>query len=331
MTRPLRYIEPECLYHVTARGNRKGDIVLDDEDRLTVVELLARVVCDRRWLLHAWVLMTNHLHLVVTTPLANLSEGMRDFLGEYSRRFNSVHGLVGHLFQHRFDAKPVERETHLLELVRYVPLNPVRARMVGSPADWPWSSYLATAGFQPVPEWLEVDSTLAQFNPKDRRLAQRKFREFVNRPRDVEYDPHSATINGWIIGSQEFCERIQKWIDARSPSIEHPDRQRHVIRCDFDELLSIVKRDLRLTELDLRRRTEGPARKLIADLGHDECGVSFGQIASSLGISPQAAAKLRARSRELSLREPDYAELLSRIRASLRQPIKSGVKLLLQT
>ncbi|HEU4523185.1 MAG TPA: transposase, partial [Thermoanaerobaculia bacterium] len=109
MSRPLRIIRPDCLYHITSRGNRKQDIVRDDGDRAAFVRILADVVIEKRWILHAWVLMTNHIHLVVTTPLSNLSAGMRELLRGYSARFNTVHGLTGNLFHHRFRSKLVER------------------------------------------------------------------------------------------------------------------------------------------------------------------------------------------------------------------------------
>ena len=317
MSRPLRYTDPGGIYHVTSRGNEKQDIVRDDEDRLAFVELLARVALERQWIVHAWVLMTNHLHLVVTTPLANLSEGMHDILGTHASRFNVVHSRVGHLFQHRFDAKVVERETHLLELTRYVPLNPVRCGLVQTPAEWPWSSYRATAGFEPSPVWLDVTWILAQFHPTDRRLAQTQFREFVSAARDVEYDPWGEAVGGWILGSPEFCEQMQRWIDTKSRSAEHPFGQRGVVLPRLEDLIDIVKSELGLQEDDLFRSSHDGARKLIADLGNDECGETFQAIALRLGTTRWGAGKLRARSRELLVKDLEYAELLGRIRRAL--------------
>ena len=164
MARPLRYDPPGSIHHITSRGVERRDIVVDDRDRRTFVELLARVVLERQWILHSWVLMTNHLHLVVETPISNLSEGMRDLLGDFASWFNRVHRRVGHLFQHRFDSKAVERETHLLELIRYLPLNPVRCGLVRDPAEWEWGSYRATAGLALEPSWLETGWTLDQFD-----------------------------------------------------------------------------------------------------------------------------------------------------------------------
>lgn len=318
MSRPLRYTNPDGMYHVTSRGNEKQDIVLNDADRLAFVELLARVVVEREWSLHAWVLMSNHVHLVVTAPHANLSDGMRDILGIHASRFNVVHERVGHLFQHRFDAKLVERETHLLELSRYLPLNPVRCGLVQTPVEWPWSSYRATAGFEPVPSWLDVRWTLAQFHPTDRRKAQKEFREFVSAARDVEYDPHSEAVGGWILGSPEFCDRVQRWIDSKKWSAEHPFEQRSFTRPLLEDLIAIVKNELGIEEDELFRRRRGWARKLIADLGHDECGKTFAPISERLRTTRWGAAKLRERSRELLATDSGYAQLHERVRKALR-------------
>jgi len=140
MTRPLRVDLAGALYHVTSRGDRREDIFHDASDREDWLSLLEQV-CERfNWRCHAYCQMTNHYHVVVETPDANLSHGMRHLNGVYTQRFNRRHGLVGHLFQGRFKGILVERETHLLELARYVVLNPVRAGMVADAAEWRWSS-----------------------------------------------------------------------------------------------------------------------------------------------------------------------------------------------
>ena len=154
MSRPLRLDHAGALWHVTARGNERREIFVDDEDRREFLRLLGRSVGLFGWKLHAWVLMSNHFHLFVATPEATLSRGMRQLDGDYAQYFNRRHGRGGHVFQGRFKAVLVQREAHLLELARYVVRNPVRAGLTKSPEDWPWSSYRATAGLEPVPEWL---------------------------------------------------------------------------------------------------------------------------------------------------------------------------------
>ena len=127
MTRPLRVDRAGALYHVTSRGDRREDIFHHASDREDWLSLLEQV-CERfNSRCHAYCQMTNHYHVVVDTPDANLSHGMLHLNGVYTQRFNRRHGLVGHLLQGRFRGILVERETHLLELARYVVLNPVRA------------------------------------------------------------------------------------------------------------------------------------------------------------------------------------------------------------
>jgi REP element-mobilizing transposase RayT len=140
MSRPLRIEWPGALYHVTARGHLREPIVEDDVDRERWVALLEETAARFDLQVHAWCLMTNHHHLLLETPQANRSQGMRHLNGVWSQRFNRRHGRVGHVFQGRFKAIFVERQSYLLELARYIVLNPVRAGIVALPEQWPWSS-----------------------------------------------------------------------------------------------------------------------------------------------------------------------------------------------
>jgi putative transposase len=130
MARPLRLEWPGMLYHVTSRGDRREPIVEDDEDRAAWVAVLGQACGRFGWRVHAWCLMTNHYHLLLETPSGQLAAGMRHLNGVESQRFNRRHGRVGRVFRGRYKAIIVERESYLLELARYVVLNPVRAGMV---------------------------------------------------------------------------------------------------------------------------------------------------------------------------------------------------------
>ena len=146
MARPLRIEFPGALYHLTSRGDGREDIYRGDGDRRMFLSLLADV-CERfNWWGHAYCLMANHYHLLMETPDANLAKGMRQLNGVYTQHCNGVHGRCGHVFQGRYKAILVQKETYLTELARYIVLNPVRAGMVSRAEDWPWSSYRATTG-----------------------------------------------------------------------------------------------------------------------------------------------------------------------------------------
>jgi REP element-mobilizing transposase RayT len=229
MARPLRLEFAGALYHVTARGNEQRSIFLGDADgdRAAYLAVLG-ATCERfNWLVHAYCLMTNHYHLLVETPDANLSRGMRQLNGVFTQYVNRTHSRVGHLLQGRFKAIVVERESYLLELSRYVVLNPVRAGMVAAPGDWPWSSYRAMVGEVPAPGWLETDAVLRAF-AEERTTAVAGYRRFVAEGIGAA-SPWQALKGQIYLGSEPFVERMQARIDPQRPLREIPKRQRRAL------------------------------------------------------------------------------------------------------
>src|SRR5688572_7681165 len=202
MARPLRIEYAGAVYHVTSRGNARQDIVSDDHDRSTFLMVLAHVIDRFDWRCHAYCLMDNHYHLLVETPQPNLSRGMRQLNGRYTQAFNRRHRRGGHLFQGRFTAILVEKEAHLLELCRYVVLNPVRAKRVTHPRLWGWSSYRGTAGEVTGPVWLSNEWLLAQFGARQRE-AQQRYRQFVSEGRG-EPRPWDQLRGQIYLGSEGF-------------------------------------------------------------------------------------------------------------------------------
>ena len=158
MSRPLRMEYAGAVYHVTSRGDQRGSIFHTEHDRMRFLETLGRVAELYGWRVHAWCQMTNHYHLLVETPEPNLCRGMQQLNGHYAAHFNRSNGRVGHVFQGRYKAIFIERESYLLEVARYVVLNPVRAKMVRAAADWSWSSYRDTAGHRSSPAWLTIET-----------------------------------------------------------------------------------------------------------------------------------------------------------------------------
>lgn len=178
MTRPLRLEFAGALYHVTSRGDHREAIYRDDVDRQAWLDILARVCKRFNFVIHSFCQMTNHFHLLVETIEGNLSQGMRQLNGLYTQHFNRRHGLVGHLFQGRYKAILVQKESYLLALVRYVVLNPVRGRLVLSPEEWPWSSHRYVMGDSEAPEWFDVDWLLGRFGAT-RSEAVQAYHQFV--------------------------------------------------------------------------------------------------------------------------------------------------------
>jgi REP element-mobilizing transposase RayT len=179
MGRELRAIDPDLPYHVITRGNNGGPLVYDHHDVALFVDELGHVAKKYRWEVWAWCLMTNHFHLVARTAEGALSCGMQELNGNHSRRTNRRHGRTGHLVQNRFFSAAVDSDAYAVSSVVYVVRNPVKAGLCAAPAAWPASSYRATAGLEPAPGWLAVDTVLAMFG-KDRKRAERSYRDYVH-------------------------------------------------------------------------------------------------------------------------------------------------------
>ena len=235
MARQLRLEYPGAVYHVTSRGNARTPIFDDDEDRIAFLKQLHSAVSRFNWQCHAYCLMDNHFHLLIETPEANLSRGMRQLNGVYTQGFNRRHGRAGHLFQGRFKAIVVEKESYLLQLCRYIVRNPVAASMVGEPADWIWSSYRATAGLVPVPDCLTVDWILGQFG-RNRADAQNHYREFVADGIGAS-SPWSALVGQIFLGAEGFAEKLDPLLTEQRLLAEIPRKQRYATRPPLANLL----------------------------------------------------------------------------------------------
>ena len=224
MARPLRIEFPNALYHITSRGNRRENIYLADSDRKNFLDILSQVYDRFNWVVHGYCLMSNHYHLLVETPEGNLSQSMRQLNGVYTQKFNRAHSRTGHVFQERYKAILVQKDSYLLELSRYIVLNPVRAGMVRSPRDWTWSSYRATAGLAAVPDWLHVDWLLSCFGRRKKRVAQsyRKFvAEGVGKP-----SPLNDLKNQIYLGDDDFVEELQEFVAQDTNLSEVPAVQK---------------------------------------------------------------------------------------------------------
>jgi len=224
MARPLRIEFPGALYHVTSRGDRREAIFEDDEDRAAFLQILGGTAERFNWVCHAYCLMNDHYHLVVETPDASLSKGMRHLNGVYTQASNRRHDRGGHLFQGRFKAILVDKNNYLLELCRYVVLNPMRVRKVRAPGNWPWSSYRAMVGEAEAPKWLGTSAMLAQFS-KQRAAARRRYKKFV--AEGVGGDSIWSALRQQIyLGDDRFVKRMQKKARVRGDESSIPRVQR---------------------------------------------------------------------------------------------------------
>jgi len=234
MARPLRIEYDGALYHLTSRGNERRAIFRDDTDRELFLATLFRVTERFHWICHAYCLMDNHYHLVIETPDGNLSKGMRQLNGVYTQAFNRLHRRVGHLFQGRFKGILVQKESHFLEVCRYVVLNPVTAKAVKHPREWAWSSYRATGGLTASPRCLTVEEILSHFGQR-RGLAQEKYRSYVTE------GVNGATI--WenleaqsLLGLEGFADALRGHVTSKQNVREIPKGQRLIDRPSLEKL-----------------------------------------------------------------------------------------------
>jgi len=215
MSRPLRLEFEGALYHVTARGDRREPIFEDDADRRALLEIVAQGIERFDAMVFAYCLMGNHYHFVLQTRQPNLSRLMRHINGVYTQSYNRRHGKVGHLFQGRFKAVLVDRDAYLLEVCRYVDLNPVRAKMVKRPEDWGWSSYRAHTGQVETPAWLDSATLHCRLAPRaPRREGPARYAQFVAGGKGVKL--WEEALSGQIyLGGEEFVQRMLCYVASQ--------------------------------------------------------------------------------------------------------------------
>ena len=236
MARPLRIEYAGAVYHVTSRGNARQSIFRDDQDRERFLSTLEQVIDRYRWLCHAYCLMNNHYHLVVETPEANLTKGMRQVNGVYTQSYNRRHNRSGHLFQGRYAGILVEKESHLLEVCRYVVLNPIRARLVERPEQWKWSSYQGTAGLGKPHPCLAIAWIVGRFG-NHRQTAEQRYRDFVKAGKGAE-SIWKQVKGQTLLGEEDFVQRLIGRVKSREKIKEIPRRQRYVTRPTLAGLLT---------------------------------------------------------------------------------------------
>ncbi|MBI2214219.1 MAG: transposase [Acidobacteria bacterium] len=282
MARALRIEYPGAVYHITSRGNEKRDIFVDDADRQKFLDFLGEAVIRFGWILSAYTLMTNHFHLVVATPTPNVSRGMQWLNGTYAAWFNRQHERSGHLLGGRFHAFLVEKETYYLELLRYVVLNPVRAKMVERPEQYRWSSYRAMAGYEAPPAWLNV-SDLAEFFGAAEVWTE-NFRAYVEEKLTSEERLFDRVQRQIYLGTEGWIASMRKTIESKPRSDAHPRVQREVGRSSMKDVVGVVATGLRVTRSALREGRGGIGRMLVAWLGWREGLHRLRAIAETLGL-----------------------------------------------
>ena len=227
MPRRLRIEYEDAIYHVMTRGNARQDIVHDDDDRRRILDDLERIVVRSGWMVLAFVLMTNHLHILLRTPRPNLARGMQAFLSGYALHLARRRRRPGHVFQGRYKAEMIEDESYYWTVSRYIHLNPVRAGLVTRPEAWEWSSYPGYAQPTRRQPWVAHQSLLdawrGEHGGNDPSAAYRRFVEdgLAHPPPS----PFREAFGGWALGSPRFVERLRHLAAPAADSLVPEARQ----------------------------------------------------------------------------------------------------------
>ncbi len=318
---------------MTGRGNARQKIFADEKDCAKFLQLLAASLERYEIVLHAYVLMGNHYHLIAETRRANLGRWMHWLVTSYTVYFNRRHRRVGHLFQGRFKSIVVEAQGYLLTLSRYVHLNPVRGQVMGRGdpmerrerlREWRWSSYRAYSGLSKAESWVSTEWILGEMGRGSAKKQRLRYRRFVEEGlvREIE-SPLEATRWQAALGGEHFLQRMKDRLasGAEEQDREMPSLRQLRLRPEAQSILEAVGKAYRSSKADLLRRgkrgNEGRAVAMV--LIWDHCGMSLREIGVLFGgAGYTAVAQMIARTKEKDRKE----ELKLKIGKLARQCVK---------
>jgi len=291
MARQLRLEYEGALYHVTARGNERGKVFFTKADYRKFKEYLHEGQTKYGFILHAYVLMTNHYHLLIETPAGNLSQIMHYVNGSYTTYLNTKRKRSGHLFQGRYKAILVDKESYFLELSRYLHLNPVRANMANRPEEYPHSSYAAYTGED---DGLVHTADLLSMFSKDMQAAQRKYKMFVESAQEEKQESSMKNVyGGMILGSVPFIkETLNRLEDELLQRTETAHRKALRSPCEIDDVVSTVCAHYGITTEAAVSAQRNDLRKMVIYLMKKLTAASNQEIGEAVGgMSGFAVAK----------------------------------------
>jgi len=326
MARPLRIAYPHAFYHVTCRGNERRAIYRDDQDRLLFLDKLKASLEIYGVKLHAYVLMGNHFHFIVETPKANLSEFMRHFNIAYTGAYNRRHNRVGHLYQGRYKAVVVEKDSYLLELSRYVHLNPVRVnphkqKMIREQLKYlerfPWSSLAGYVAAERRAPWVSYEEVLGHLG-----ASRSRYRQFIEDAIMRGYETPWEELTGQVIlGREGFLEKLKGKLDKAGARRERPSL-RAIHALDPEVSLSAVTRYFKIggVELKKKRTPYRDYRAVAMELMYRYSGISQAELGRRLGgLDYSAVSRERKRLRERMAVDRQLKGAVEKIESRLNQ------------
>ncbi len=328
MARPLRIQYENAYYHVTCRGNSGQAIFSSDADRVAFLDRLERSSDIYQTEVLAYVLMSNHFHLFVKTPLGNLQEVMRHFNISYTSYYNWKHDQRGHLYQGRYKSFLVEADNYLQEVSRYIHLNPVRVKLRGSMGleekrrylrDYPWSSYGGYLLRGRRRAFLRVGEILAYWGG-DTAKGRRSYEGFVVEGiSEKRQSPLEKGIGHGIIGESEFIEKIrEKYLDSETDLRELPAVKKILAQVEPERIMGVLCEvfGVRREEV-LRKGYQGGGRGVLMEMLYRYGGMNQREIGELMGVDYSAVSVMRKRLLEVQGKNPELSALLERVKRRL--------------
>ncbi|MCM8813618.1 MAG: transposase [Candidatus Omnitrophica bacterium] len=313
MARPLRIQGENCLYHISSRGDNRKRIFADGSDYCKFLKYLRLAKQHYRCWIYAYCLMSNHYHLLLETSQANLSQVMHYLNGSYTVYFNRKRKTCGHLFQGRYKSILVEKDSYLLELTRYIHLNPVRAKIVDSPENYKWSSYQSyvVAAARDLIDWEKLHAYIG--------MTAADYRRFVADGMGMRFSPFSEVRAGMVLGSESFVEEQLKKIEPLRNKAEVSNRRQIENRRDIPALMARAADLLKMPVDDLRRRQRSCIARKVAIYVLRKCsGGTNQQLGDYFNISFSAVSKACADVESLIGQDNECRELVERVISSFK-------------
>ncbi len=297
MARPLRIEYNGALYHITSRGNERNPIYKEEGDYQRFRDILSELPQRYGIIIHGYVLMRNHYHLLIETPKGNITKVMHYVNATYTGYFNKKYKRIGHLLQGRYKGILIEKDRYLLSVSRYIHLNPIRAKMVKKPEEYRWSSYPEYAGKKQGKGWLTSEWILGQYS-KDKSKARRFYKAFIEEGMVLEKSPFDDLKTGMILGSENFIDDIRSKLNLKIHR-EIPESKKLTKGITCEDVIIFVANRFGISGEEIKEsgRRDNLGRKVclyllrrLTDMGNEEIAKNFG-----IGYTAVSQAALRVK------------------------------------